>query len=147
MQSEISGLGFSHGPEKSRPLMPEERSHPKVYNRDRVCKVTERDIPLLSSATSLVSVFPSGLCRWLLPPAVVNDPSLGNKGWGISLLSSRHLCSVMHFSVPGSTHKREQKHFFVGNVTVSRYLKNYNPKCHLLKPFASISPFRHRTIH
>lgn len=140
------GLAFPMGQKSPGPSC-QKRDHIQRSTTETESARSQRDIPLLSSATALVSVFPSGLCRWLLPPAVVNDPSLGNKGWGISLLSSRHLCSVMHFSVPGSTHKREQKHFFVGNVTVSRYLKNYNPKCHLLKPFASISPFPHRTIH
>lgn len=144
MQSKIRGLGFSYGPEKSRTLMPEERSHLKVCNRDRVSKATERGFSLLSSATSMVSIFPSGFCKWLLPAVVGTTPPWGAKAQGSRTLLKPFMFCNAFFCVWASSWKGTQV-FFVGHVKVSRYLKNYYLKCHLLKPFASISPFPHRT--
>lgn len=142
-------FGFSHGQENSWPLTPEERSHLRVYNRESLPGQRETQISLLSSATSMVSSFPSGLHKWLLPPQVVKEPSPGNKGWGIAHLSHIYLFLLYSpfFLYLGQPVKSKYINWFLWDM--SWYIgvkKIVNKKCRPLTPFASISPFANRTV-
>lgn len=85
----------------------------------------ERHISLLSSTTSLVSSFPSGFCRWLLPPQLMKDASPGSKGWGLHYLTS--ILKPFVFSSPFFLHlgelttkKKKYRHYFLWDT--SQYL-------------------------